>query len=279
MRTLLDFEIVLPVSGQAWLYWDEAGGSIDLRWGECVFIPPGFSNGWVQMSGVHLAVHFDLQAQPKLKSMQQLRYSPRYECRRPIQPKHLPSFEVSLGEMAFRIPLVTRLSDPSTWKKRLEPLVHWYTRRAPRTLEAQLLHVEILSWALRTLAQDAAAQAGSSRHGGDPRILELLREMDDVAVKPSVTTLPLRPSVQELAAHARMGLTAFREAFQQTTGRTPRDFLEERRIERAGRNLLEGTRGIAEIARAEGYEDPYHFSRVFKRVYGKSPRAYRKQRT
>ena len=277
LRKLLDFELVLPLSGQCWLYWEPGGGSVDLSWGQCAFIPPDGWNGWAQVNGAHIAVHFDFHAQPRLAAMKNLRYSTRYVARTPLQK--IPWFEISLDSSAsLRIPLVTRLSNPRLWRERLDPLVQWYTRRAPRTLEAQLQHAEIIGWAVRTLAADAAKHAGSLElNASDARILELLRELDDAtAGTQKEGALPLRPSVEELAERARMGLTTFREAFQRTTGRAPREFLEERRLERAARAILETQRGVAEIARAEGYDDPYHFSRAFKRVLGKSPRAYRR---
>jgi AraC-like DNA-binding protein len=39
--------------------------------------------------------------------------------------------------------------------------------------------------------------------------------------------------------------------------------------------MLETSRTISSIARMEGYEDPYHFSRVFKRITGQAPTDYR----
>jgi len=47
------------------------------------------------------------------------------------------------------------------------------------------------------------------------------------------------------------------------------------RLARA-RELLDRSRlNVAEVARASGFCDPFHFSRVFKREFGVSPRNYR----
>jgi AraC-like DNA-binding protein len=72
-----------------------------------------------------------------------------------------------------------------------------------------------------------------------------------------------------------MSEAAFREAFVNTIGCAPRRYLEERRVAQAARALLETDRTVGEIAREVGYPDPYHFSRVFRRVTGSSPRRYR----
>ncbi|HYF51094.1 MAG TPA: helix-turn-helix transcriptional regulator, partial [Planctomycetota bacterium] len=143
-----------------------------------------------------------------------------------------------------------------------------WMRRAHLTLSAQLLFHETIGWALRTLSEDAAYAGLRVPDDADPRILNLLRELENGP--------PERPSVDELARRAHMGLTAFRDAFQKATGRPPRQYLEERRIERAARALVETNRKLYEIAEAEGYDDPYHFSRIFRRVMGVSPRQYRR---
>ena len=39
--------------------------------------------------------------------------------------------------------------------------------------------------------------------------------------------------------------------------------------------LAGGDETVTQIARAVGFEDPYHFSRVFSRIEGLSPSAYR----
>jgi len=35
---------------------------------------------------------------------------------------------------------------------------------------------------------------------------------------------------------------------------------------------------VREAAEVAGFSDPYHFSKAFKRVYGISPEAFRRQR-
>lgn len=66
----------------------------------------------------------------------------------------------------------------------------------------------------------------------------------------------------------------FRVLFKKETGRTPLQYLTEKRIEYA-KTLLESRNTrflkVLEIARMSGFEDPYYFSRVFIKVKGKSP--------
>ena len=56
---------------------------------------------------------------------------------------------------------------------------------------------------------------------------------------------------------------------------TPIKYINHLRLEKAKRLLLESNFSILEIASATGFEDPFYFSRVFKKQYGTSPRAFR----
>lgn len=270
LRVLLDFELVFQFEGSSWIWSDPDGGSVDVRTGDVAFIPPDFRHGWAGEAGAHIAVHFDLHARPEMVPLDNIRFEKQTVTRRPLA--FVPTFRIQASAGTEPVlPLVTRLRAPALWHERLRPLVEFWSRRANQTLAAQMRTGEVVGWALRTIAEDAAHAGLGSPPPADERILELLRKLD--ATDPAFE----RPTVDGLAASAGMGLTAFRAAFHAATGRAPRDYLEERRIERAARALVETNRKVLEISRAEGYEDPYHFSRVFKRVTGQSPRAYRRR--
>ena len=84
---------------------------------------------------------------------------------------------------------------------------------------------------------------------------------------------PIDP--RAVAAECGVGYSTLRRRFKQETGRSLTDYLLHRRLGRA-RELLAGTSlGVAEVARAVGFVDPYYFSRQFRREEGVSPTAYR----
>lgn len=73
-----------------------------------------------------------------------------------------------------------------------------------------------------------------------------------------------------------------RKLFQKSTGYTPLQYLTIKRVEYA-KNLLDVHNGaeikINIIAKMVGFEDPYYFSRVFKKVTGIYPSQYSSKKT
>ena len=67
-----------------------------------------------------------------------------------------------------------------------------------------------------------------------------------------------------------------RHCFKEELQVTPLAYLTGIRIQQA-RRLLEHNRGykIAEVAHMCGYNDPYYFSKMFKKIVGMSPKEYR----
>lgn len=84
-----------------------------------------------------------------------------------------------------------------------------------------------------------------------------------------------RLSVADLAE--TVGLTAnwFGERFKAATGLTVHDYLARLRIEAARSMLERSDEDITTIALGVGFDDPSYFARVFRRLTGLTPRAYR----
>ena len=79
----------------------------------------------------------------------------------------------------------------------------------------------------------------------------------------------------DLARVVKLHPTYFSDQFQRVVGVRPLDYLVRRRIERAQYLLLTTQDSVKAIADAVGIADPAYFSRVFTRLCGASPTAYR----
>ncbi len=84
-----------------------------------------------------------------------------------------------------------------------------------------------------------------------------------------------RWSVASLAARAGMSRSAFALHFKARVGEAPLDYLTRWRMYQACRHLQDGDRGIADIARAVGYESAGAFNRAFQRIYRRTPGSFR----
>jgi AraC-like DNA-binding protein len=83
--------------------------------------------------------------------------------------------------------------------------------------------------------------------------------------------------LKEMAGQAGMSISSLRAAFHSTTGKPPARLRNEIRVAHAYEQLRRGDHTVAEVAEQLGYCDPFHFSKVFKTVYGFSPRAMRQR--
>ena len=81
--------------------------------------------------------------------------------------------------------------------------------------------------------------------------------------------------IDEAAARLSMSTTAFRRKFARLVGESPARYRSARRIDRACE--LMQTTGLLdkEIAEKLGFCDEFYFSRRFREITGKSPRAFR----
>ncbi|MBN2293744.1 MAG: AraC family transcriptional regulator [Pirellulales bacterium] len=84
-------------------------------------------------------------------------------------------------------------------------------------------------------------------------------------------------SLKQLARIARMSPNHYSGVFRRCHDHPPLEYFNRLKIQRACR-LLETTElQVQEIARELGFEDPYYFSRAFKKLIGCSPNAFRKK--
>jgi AraC-like DNA-binding protein len=82
-------------------------------------------------------------------------------------------------------------------------------------------------------------------------------------------------AVQQLAAIAHMSPFHFARMFKRATGQPPHVYITMRRLEHAKRLLLESNLPLVEVAASAGFQTQAHFTEVFHKHMGVTPRAFR----
>jgi AraC family transcriptional activator of pobA len=117
----------------------------------------------------------------------------------------------------------------------------------------------------RAIAEDAPA--------GAPAETNLQRRFETLIEAHFTEHWPVAAYASRLAVSP----THLSRVMRAATGQPASAAITERVIREARRNLAYSNLSIAQVAYALGYDDPAHFSRVFRRATGLSPRAFRKK--
>ena len=103
------------------------------------------------------------------------------------------------------------------------------------------------------------------------RILQLKQVLEFIE---NSYKMPL--TLEEISHSVNMSPKYFCKFFQEMTHRTPIDYLNYYRIERACYQLLTSEQSITEVAYNSGFNDLSYFIKTFKRYKGTTPKRYLK---
>lgn len=141
-------------------------------------------------------------------------------------------------------------------------------------------------WRLQLRAQAVvcaalAAYLASISEAQEPASADDARTQDRDLIRPAVSWIEdhLRDPlpVDLLADRCGMHRDRFTRTFIRAIGSPPARHVAERRIAAAAHLLISTDQPIDEVATATGFANRYHFSRVFQRILGIAPAAYRRQ--
>jgi AraC family transcriptional regulator len=82
--------------------------------------------------------------------------------------------------------------------------------------------------------------------------------------------------LKEVAEQCRLSVSHFSRAFRHTVGQAPHNWLLTHRIEIAKEKLRDRRLSLSDVAVACGFSDQSHLTRVFARIVGVSPGAWRR---
>jgi AraC-like DNA-binding protein len=121
---------------------------------------------------------------------------------------------------------------------------------------------------LRAVMQDVDRQGfGLGLAIGDPKMRKALEQLH--------ADISLPWTLESLARASGLSRTALAQRFKSRLGTSALSYLRQLRIQRAMLLLDETTHGLDRIAQMVGFSDAFTFSKVFKRLVGVSPRAFR----
>lgn len=83
------------------------------------------------------------------------------------------------------------------------------------------------------------------------------------------------PSVRWCADRLCLSANYFGDLVKRETGKTAQEYIHLRLVDEAKERMADGRRSVAQVAYELGFRYPQHFSRLFRRVTGVSPVAYR----
>lgn len=84
-------------------------------------------------------------------------------------------------------------------------------------------------------------------------------------------------SLRHVAEACKLSISHFARAFKASTGIPPHQWLMTARVEMARDLLMRSPTSLVDVAGLCGFADQSHFSRVFARVMGTSPGAWRRE--
>ncbi len=228
-----------------------------------IVIPPGIwhvCRGGVCEGIARVWVHFDWIPVPRPPQTPILTYhpaSPRADLFRPA-----PAF-VPRGILSGPIPMVAPAFDIHA---RLAERFNHGTPRVRASSRALLL--ELL---LYLLTPDTRSPPPS---GGAPTQAMRIREaLDELAQRPFAEAASVKPYL------AALGRSYDHQArlFRATYGVTPLQYVNAQRVERAKGLLRDTGEPVARIARRLGFRDVVYFNRLFRKIAGSTPGAYRRE--
>ena len=83
------------------------------------------------------------------------------------------------------------------------------------------------------------------------------------------------PTVKYFADGVHLSPNYFGDLVKKETGRTAQEYIQNKLLNVAKEEVLGSNRSISEIAYRLGFQYPQHFSRIFKKAVGYTPKEFR----
>ncbi len=139
-----------------------------------------------------------------------------------------------------------------------------------KTFRSVIIFMQILEL-VATAGERAVAEQNSSRD--HDKIWRFSRILSAIEANPAEA-----PNLHSLARNFGMSDSTLYRLFMEVTGRSPKNYCQELKINHAKGLLSETNLTIAQIANECGFSDPNYFVRLFGKYTGTSPGRFRSQK-
>ena len=243
-RVIVDHEILLIISGKGDLLMPE--GPIPFAAHDVLFLRPFVKHTFAGRGNVdHIAVHFDFSSRSA---------EPDLDRRRPY------ALELADGVV---LPTKQRAIPHGPVERALSLVVEHFGRgTAVGRMRARGELLCVLN----------ALLVSHDQHRGEPG---RRRAQLDRAVALMRERLAQHLSGADIEQASGLASSQLHALFRELTGYSPMDYLRRLRIEAARELLADPSLSIKEVAARTGFSEPNHFSRVFSRIDGVPPTAFR----
>jgi len=102
-------------------------------------------------------------------------------------------------------------------------------------------------------------------------------DMVDLVIKLMQDNIQQTITLKQMADFSNLSVTHFSSLFRKKTGHSPIEYFNHLKIQKACQYLAFTAMTVKELSFCVGVDDQYYFSRMFTRLMGVSPSAYRKR--
>jgi AraC-like DNA-binding protein len=150
-----------------------------------------------------------------------------------------------------------------------DTILHSFTTLLDRIRSERVGFQQLI--ATDTLAIMAGVMAAARHQRTSSHIIELVRRMKMELEKQSEGV----PVIEDLASELNVSVSHLHHVFKEHTGLSPYQYHLQLKIQRAKEMLHDSGLPVKHIARILGFQDVYHFSKIFKKKAGVSPLQWR----
>jgi AraC-like DNA-binding protein len=234
------FQIIVPTSGK-FMVQDRAGKEYIGVPGTAIVIPPGVNHIW--------------RVEDQAETIQ--------FCHEPFSLEEFGELHAIFGGGSNKAIMLLSIDQKKTTAFVAELKQEMATHSAGRGVMIYARLLDLLVCALR--CSDQVCRNLPDRH--EQIISRTLNYIEKNYRKPI--------SLKDMARYSHLGVSRFSQIFRTQTGRSPINYLNHMRIEKARSLLVFSIMSISEITEYLGFSSIHYFSRMFKKHTGISPAKYR----